>query len=87
MKDEAEKHGAVVGIEMPKPPKVGAADQTIPNGLGFIYIKFGAVGAATACRAALTGRSFNGQTVKVYYYPEPQFDAKELIDIGKPTLQ
>jgi hypothetical protein len=37
--------------------------------------------AATACRAEMAGRAFNGQTVTAHYYPEAKFDAKQFLDI------
>ena len=82
--------GEVAKVELPRPPKPGAADAeqiaaASGGGLGFIYVKFETVDAAAACRAQLGGRSFNGQVVVVHFYPTEKFDAAEFVDIGKPS--
>ena len=66
--EEAGKHGVVKHVELPRPPEHS-------TGVGLVFVEFadepasGGVAAATRCRAALQGRSFNGQTVMAEYYP------------------
>ena len=82
VREEAAKHGEVRAVELPRP---GPAGSGVVAGAGLLYVAFAAVEAATACRAEMAGRAFNGQTVTAHYYPEAKFDAKQFLDIRSTT--
>jgi len=74
MKLEAEKHGTVVKLIIPRP----AADGTSVPGCGQVYIMFDFLEAAQRAKKALDRRKFGENVVKCIYMQEAKFLANEL---------
>jgi len=74
MKLEAEKHGTVVKVSIPRP----AADGTTVPGCGKVFIQFDFLEAASRAKKALDRRKFGENVVKCIYIDETKFEANQL---------
>lgn len=70
--EECNSHGSIKLIVIPR----GGESDNI--GVGQIFVQFTSPEGAIKARAAVSGRSFNGQTVKATFYPEDLFKNKIL---------
>jgi len=75
VKNECTTYGNVKDILVPGLNQKG---EKLP-GAGKIFVKFDTVEQASACKSALTGRTFGSRTVVVSYYDEEKFDKREII--------
>ena len=74
VKDECGKHGAVKGLQIPRPHPNG--DQVVP-GLGKIFVSFEEIDGANKALQHLRGRKFGGNEVSVRYYDPALFLKKD----------
>jgi splicing factor U2AF subunit len=77
IKGEMEKHGAVAGFEVPRPP----AEGEVPESCGIIYIKYTEVANAIKAKIEMEGKTFGGNDVECEFYPLDKFDAGQWIDM------
>jgi splicing factor U2AF 65 kDa subunit len=82
--DECGKYGNVLSVEIPRgtyAPGAGASAGDIENdeSVGMVFVYFSDSDGATKAKAAVSGRSFNGNIVKVTFYPEDLFLQKTLV--------
>merc|ERR1712166_1145470 len=68
MKLEAEKHGAVIKLEIPRPVE----GQTV-EGTGMIYVLFESEAFAAKAKGAMDGRKFGDEVVTCTYFDEAKF--------------
>jgi len=74
IREECEKFGAVLQVDIPKPLPSGATEGVA--GLGKAFVKFETVESAQKAKATLGGRTFDGKKVAVKFIDEVSFDAK-----------
>ena len=73
--DECNSHGSVRSIIIPRPSRPG---QTCP-GLKEIFVQFSNIEGAEKTKKAVTGKTFGGNPVVVYFYPESLFRKQVLL--------
>lgn len=74
IKEECEKFGSVIKVDIPKPLPSGATDGVA--GLGKAFVKFETIEAAQKAKATLGGRTFDGRKVAAKFIDEVSFDAR-----------
>ena len=82
--DECNNHGSVRSLVVPRPSMIGE-DIDCP-GKGHIFVQFSNQEGAEKTKNAVSGRTFGGIAVVVYYYPETLFvkEVYELTEGFKP---
>ncbi|CAE7782274.1 U2af50 [Symbiodinium microadriaticum] len=75
--DECNNYGTVKAIVIPRPLEGSPAKQNEMRGVGMIFVSFTSPEGATRSKAAVHGRTFNGQKVVAVFYPEDLFEKKE----------
>ena len=72
IKEECEKYGRVVSIEIPRPvPGVEV------GGIGKVYIEFAAAGDTIRAQNALAGRKFSNRMVMTSYYDPEMYHKRQ----------
>ena len=69
--EECNNYGAVRSIIIPRSSETGNS-----GAVGYVFVHFNTVEGAIKAKAAVSGRSFNGQLVGVVFYPEALFTKK-----------
>jgi len=69
--DECNNHGSVLSLIVPRPSMIGE-DMDCP-GKGHIFVQFSNQEGAEKTKNAVSGRTFGGNPVVVYYFPESIF--------------
>ena len=76
--DECNKQGSVRSLVVPRPSMIG--EDTNCPGKGHIFVQFSNQEGAEKTKNAVSGRTFGGNPVVVYYYPETLF-VKEIYEL------
>jgi splicing factor U2AF subunit len=71
---ECRRYGEVRSVIIPRPHPAGAP----VNGLGKVFVEFGAVDQAMKARAEVEGRQFDGRTVIADFWNEDKYARREL---------
>ena len=74
IKEECEKFGQVLKVDIPKPPPGGATAGVA--GIGKAFVKFDTIEAAQKAKATLGGRTFDGRKVVAKFIDEGSFDVR-----------
>jgi splicing factor U2AF subunit len=78
--DECNNHGTVLSIVIPRPTCAAGdergAEIDIENGVGQVFVQFTSPEGASRAKGTIHGRSFNGEKVKVVFYPEKLYHDK-----------
>jgi len=85
LKGECERHGAVTGLVVPRPPRAqaGLAEQLLGAAgtpYGQALARFADPHSAERCRAAVHGRVFDGRALEARVEAEAEFLAAEAVD-------
>ena len=78
------KHGKVLSLSIPRPNSTNPKDA---SGVGLIYVEFDAVASSLSAHQGIQGRTFGGNTVGCFYYPEDKYAEGERVDISKPEVR
>merc|ERR1711871_264071 len=69
--EECNEHGSVLSLIIPRPSD-GSDNATCP-GQGYIFVQFANQDGAEKTKNAVSGRTFGGNPVVVFFYPESLF--------------
>eukprot|EP00939_MAST-03C_sp_MAST-3C-sp1_P000117 g117.t1 len=82
IREEMAKSGKVESVLIPRPPanpEAPISDESV----GLIFVAFATVQGARNAKQTVQGRTFNGNTVGVDFYPVDMFEQGKLIDVRK----